>query len=1313
MTYSLASHNVVKEVVMQKISFARLKQRLSSGAIAMLFIAAQVAAIAVPFINPAVAEAAPVCVNDQQQANDEPGQKDLTRFCEDAGNGSISWNWDELSVNGANTLDGCALFDTDGDGFVNRSLCVSTTDGVAFTKTIYTCNDSRVDRCSGANTGNPATSSCSLAVTATQPFAAGSNSPNDLTATCSPTAADTAGGDLIDVCSYPSGQPNSDPSDCIVYKKSTAKIEVRKVLSPTTDLGLFDLKINGTTYADNVGNGGTTGEVVVGAGSVTVLEAENAPTDLAGYTTTLVCRTLNGTNQTALISTSPTGADTRQGSFTANDGDDIVCIFTNTLQTGSIKVVKDVINDNGGTKTYADFHFTLGGNQYSFDPTTSPDGEKTVTLPVGSGPFTVTEPEANTMGYATTYSNCANLTVVAGQTQTCTITNNDVSPTLTLVKTVVNNNGGTATSANFQGKIDSNEVAWSTAVPLSAGAHTASEAAILPGGAGYSAGSWTGDCAANGSITLNLGQNATCYITNDDVAPSLTLNKIVSNTHGGTASAIDWMLTANGPSPLSGAGADGTNDVVSGPSFQAGTYTLSESGGISGYSASDWSCTNGITVTNNQITLKTGDTTTCTIINSDIAPIITIIKQVLNPYGSALAASAFPLFVDGNSVTSGQANTQFNAGSHIVTETQQNGYEFTSFTGDNCSIVDGVWTAVGYIGGTTTCTITNTAIQPKLIVKKHVINDNGGTKSADDFQMTVSGTSVSSTQFAGDEDGTTVYLSEGTYSVDELADNGYAKTLSKDCSGSIKIGETKTCTITNDDKAGKLTVNKVVKGGDSEADDFSFKIDGSETEYNFVNGQTTDEGSVSIELDAGTYSATENEAYGYDKDDSECKNVVVSNGSEASCTITNTAQRKITICHATAAVKNPYNTISVPISAVDGVAGNEAGQGDHYGEHQGPIFDASVNQNGDNWGDIIPPVPPYHEGLNWTEDGQAAYENHCTPPAKVIVTKYNDLNRNGVHDEDEPLLPDWEFTLQEECEEIELGDFLAQALVLDGGCYNKTQTTLEDGTTTFTGVKTDHVYELSETIPENSNWHLSNITCDDEGEGQIGRTIDDEYYLYPEFPGATINCEVGNYRDAVLDITKVNNRPNATVVGDTVTYTLTVSLPQESGKVFGTTVTDLPPEGFTYVPGSWTAVSNLRGNIKNIVTTEPTYGSPGVWILGDMLPGEVVTLTYQTLITSAVSDGTYPDIAFAEGCDVPIDGETECGEGAVYANVRTSDDDPFVGTTVTVASAPLKPAVITQLVNTGSNTLINALIAITLTGAAFVTLVRREQKGAK
>ena len=67
---------------------------------------------------------------DDAGPDDEPGQKDLNALSVDYGDPGataidVTWNWDDTSTTGANTRDGCALFDTDGDGFANYSLCLT------------------------------------------------------------------------------------------------------------------------------------------------------------------------------------------------------------------------------------------------------------------------------------------------------------------------------------------------------------------------------------------------------------------------------------------------------------------------------------------------------------------------------------------------------------------------------------------------------------------------------------------------------------------------------------------------------------------------------------------------------------------------------------------------------------------------------------------------------------------------------------------------------------------------------------------------------------------------------------------------------------------------------------------------------------------------------------------------------------------------------------------------------------------------------------------------------------------------------------
>ena len=166
--------------------------------------------------------------------------------------------------------------------------------------------------------------------------------------------------------------------------------------------------------------------------------------------------------------------------------------------------------------------------------------------------------------------------------------------TITVIKTVINNNGG-----------DTDVNSWMLAVTPEEGDSvpvTTDEPNFFPpdtytvsedeGPAGYrqtGISCFNGSESTEGTFTLLEGEEYICTITNDDIAPSLTLIKEVTNDNGGRAVAADWTLYAtlnNEATVLSGAGrVESTSD------FQAGTYTLSESIGPEGYSAGGWNCT--------------------------------------------------------------------------------------------------------------------------------------------------------------------------------------------------------------------------------------------------------------------------------------------------------------------------------------------------------------------------------------------------------------------------------------------------------------------------------------------------------------------------------------------------------------------------------------------------------------------------------------------------------------------------------------------------------------------------------------------------
>ena len=173
--------------------------------------------------------AAQLCTNDQQGPDDEPGQKDLNQFCTNGSCGigsSLSWNFDDTAWSGMNTGDACLLFDTDADGNANRAVCVTAIGNAMMqpgNPKCYICADDRPTRCTGAVLV-PCTSTCTVGLSGdafpnppftTHTMCNGTNClSQDARVDCCVQPTDD-GGALLDVCSYPSQQPNSDPSDCI------------------------------------------------------------------------------------------------------------------------------------------------------------------------------------------------------------------------------------------------------------------------------------------------------------------------------------------------------------------------------------------------------------------------------------------------------------------------------------------------------------------------------------------------------------------------------------------------------------------------------------------------------------------------------------------------------------------------------------------------------------------------------------------------------------------------------------------------------------------------------------------------------------------------------------------------------------------------------------------------------------------------------------------------------------------------------------------------------------------------------------------
>ncbi len=256
--------------------------------------------------------------------------------------------------------------------------------------------------------------------------------------------------------------------------------------------------------------------------------------------------------------------------FDTVPGDLVTCTFVNE-QDAQITVIKNVVNNNGGTAVVADFDLFLNGN-----PVTSG-----VANAVSAGQYTVTETGVD--GYAMTSMACLDddtaadvgdptFDIVEGQSVTCTIVNDDIAPGLTLVKSVINDNGGTAVPADFQLRVNGQPAAQGVALEFPANTLLTVTEDLLDG---YLQTSLV--CVDNEPpfgtvqhpVTLAPGQSVTCTITNNDrPRPSVT---VIKTTSPASTDQFSFMLSPGDVRSISG-----NNGTTTWAGLTPGSFQLTE-----------------------------------------------------------------------------------------------------------------------------------------------------------------------------------------------------------------------------------------------------------------------------------------------------------------------------------------------------------------------------------------------------------------------------------------------------------------------------------------------------------------------------------------------------------------------------------------------------------------------------------------------------------------------------------------------------------------------------------------------------------------
>jgi len=203
---------------------------------------------------------------------------------------------------------------------------------------------------------------------------------------------------------------------------------------------------------------------------------------------------------------------------------------------------------------------------------------------------------------------------------------------ITLIKNLINDDGGTATIADFVLSATGTD-----SISGVSGTSTVTKAVVTPGTytlaettmPGYTTGAWacTGAASATGTtIDVVGGDHAICTITNDDNPfATLTLEKQLVNDNGGTAVVSDFTLSFSGPGS-SGSGVMG-DAAVTNVTVPAGSYTLTENS-LNGYSLDGIRCNGSDSDAVDGLDIVAGEKITCVFVNNDQAVDLSIQKSV-------------------------------------------------------------------------------------------------------------------------------------------------------------------------------------------------------------------------------------------------------------------------------------------------------------------------------------------------------------------------------------------------------------------------------------------------------------------------------------------------------------------------------------------------------------------------------------------------------------------------------------------------------------------------------------------------------------
>lgn len=653
---------------------------------------------------------------------------------------------------------------------------------------------------------------------------------------------------------------------CTFTNTKQPTLTVNKVVVPAQDSGLFNLQIDGSTAGtgSNVGNGGTTGAVIVSIGAHTVGETAGTSTSLSDYVTSI-------------------GGDcAANGTVSLAAGDNKVCVITNTLK-GHI-IVDKVTNPSGDQQSF-DFTTNAGSNFSLTDAATPHDSGA-----VAPGTYSVAE--SVPAGWDLTSATCSDgsnpnsIGLSAGETVTCTFTNTKRGHII--VDKVTDPAGDsqsfsfTTTGVGYSG-FSLTDAAAPNNQEVVPGSYSVSETGI----AGWDLTSATCDQGETpASLDVEPGETVTCTFNNQKdsiiIVEKQTLPDGNSQSFSFTSSYSQGFSLTDGQQNNSG-------------DLNPGIYSVSETV-PQGWNQSGVTCSDGSQP--DAINLAAGETVTCVFTNTKRGT-LNIVKNTIGDNGTfnftGTGGNGLPAnFGISTTANTGSQSYSIIPGTYGVGESVPANWVLQGATCDDGSAVDDIQVAPGE---TVTCTFTNRA-QGKIKIIKNAVGGDGT------FNYLVTGPTGSSQQVttvSGAGNTGFITVTAGSYSVSEVdVPAGWDMTNATCTSGTpagftIGAGSEVICTFTNT-KRGKIIVEKQTDpNGSEQLFDFTASYD--QDGFSLSDNGQNDSGL----LVPGTYSVSETVPAGWDLINAECSNeggpseINLGPGEVVTCVFTNQADANIIV----------------------------------------------------------------------------------------------------------------------------------------------------------------------------------------------------------------------------------------------------------------------------------------------------------------------------------------------------------------------------------------------------------------------------------